>query len=176
MPLELIVESPKQIGYAEYAERQPVGSEVRVRTTVSGIRRSLILAGNDDRRDHAFSGLKAPYMQAGGMSRTTAETLVKAVIRLANSVLLRQAGKSGAKCFRKGRRQWYGLSAQLPTCRKGAVSRLSTCASSVAPFPRTDTGNAQAMGEERLHRQLVFSKISRPISIRRISLVPALIS
>jgi threonine dehydrogenase-like Zn-dependent dehydrogenase len=38
MPLELIVESPKQIGYAAYAEREPVGSEVRVRTLVSGIK------------------------------------------------------------------------------------------------------------------------------------------
>src|SRR5258707_15413499 len=38
MPLELIVESPKQIGYADYAEREPVGSEVRVRTRVSGIK------------------------------------------------------------------------------------------------------------------------------------------
>ncbi|MEP7357955.1 MAG: zinc-binding dehydrogenase [Anaerolineales bacterium] len=38
MPLELIVESPRRIGYAEYAEREPVGSEVRVRTRVSGIK------------------------------------------------------------------------------------------------------------------------------------------
>ncbi|HUS17778.1 MAG TPA: zinc-binding dehydrogenase [Chloroflexia bacterium] len=38
MPLELIVESPRQIGYTEYAELEPVGNEVRVRTTVSGIK------------------------------------------------------------------------------------------------------------------------------------------
>ena len=38
MPLELIVESPRKIGFASYVEREPVGSEVRVRTTVSGIK------------------------------------------------------------------------------------------------------------------------------------------
>lgn len=38
MPLELIVESPRCIGFAEYSERDPVGSEVRVRTQVSGIK------------------------------------------------------------------------------------------------------------------------------------------
>jgi len=38
MPLELIVETPKIIGYVEYADREPTGKEVLVRTTVSGIK------------------------------------------------------------------------------------------------------------------------------------------
>jgi threonine dehydrogenase-like Zn-dependent dehydrogenase len=38
MPRELIVESPRVIGYADYTDREPVGSQVRVRTQVSGIK------------------------------------------------------------------------------------------------------------------------------------------
>jgi len=38
MPLELVVESPKKIAFVEYEDRDPVGSEVLVRTTVSGIK------------------------------------------------------------------------------------------------------------------------------------------
>jgi len=38
MPLELIAAAPRKIDYAEYAERDPQGSEVRVRTLVSGIK------------------------------------------------------------------------------------------------------------------------------------------
>ena len=38
MPLELIVEAPRRIGYAAYAGREPVGGEVLVRTRVSGIK------------------------------------------------------------------------------------------------------------------------------------------
>jgi threonine dehydrogenase-like Zn-dependent dehydrogenase len=38
MPLELTIEAPRRIGYASYAERQPAGSEVLVRTRVSGIK------------------------------------------------------------------------------------------------------------------------------------------
>ena len=38
MPLELTIESPGHIGYASYAEREPVGREVLVRTRVSGIK------------------------------------------------------------------------------------------------------------------------------------------
>jgi threonine dehydrogenase-like Zn-dependent dehydrogenase len=38
MPLELVVESPKKIGYAEYTDREPAGREALVRTTVSGIK------------------------------------------------------------------------------------------------------------------------------------------
>jgi len=38
MPLELIVETPKKIGYLEYADPEPAGKEVLVRTTVSGIK------------------------------------------------------------------------------------------------------------------------------------------
>ncbi len=38
MPYELIVESPRKISYLEYADREPVGREVLVRTTVSGIK------------------------------------------------------------------------------------------------------------------------------------------
>ena len=36
--LELIVAAPRQIDFVEYAEREPQGSEVRVRTLVSGIK------------------------------------------------------------------------------------------------------------------------------------------
>ena len=38
MSLELIVESPKQVTFAEYEDREPVGNEALVRTTVSGIK------------------------------------------------------------------------------------------------------------------------------------------
>lgn len=38
MPLELIVETPKVIAYAEYTDREPVENEVMVQTTVSGIK------------------------------------------------------------------------------------------------------------------------------------------
>lgn len=38
MSFELVVESPKKIGFTEYTDREPVGSEVLVRTTVSGIK------------------------------------------------------------------------------------------------------------------------------------------
>ena len=38
MPLELVVNSPRDIGYAEYDERAPAGSEVLVQTSVSGIK------------------------------------------------------------------------------------------------------------------------------------------
>jgi threonine dehydrogenase-like Zn-dependent dehydrogenase len=38
MPQELVVESPRRIGYATYAEREPIGREVLVRTRVSGIK------------------------------------------------------------------------------------------------------------------------------------------
>lgn len=38
MPLELVVESPGQIAFVEYKDREPVGNEVLVKTTVSGIK------------------------------------------------------------------------------------------------------------------------------------------
>ena len=38
MPLELVVESPRQIGFAEYEDRDPIGNEVLVQTSVSGIK------------------------------------------------------------------------------------------------------------------------------------------
>lgn len=38
MPLELVVESPKKIAFVEYKDREPVGNEVLVQTTVSGIK------------------------------------------------------------------------------------------------------------------------------------------
>ncbi len=38
MPLELIVEAPWRIGYVAYTDREPVGSEVLVRTRISGIK------------------------------------------------------------------------------------------------------------------------------------------
>jgi len=38
MPLELIVTEPRHIGYAEYADREPVGSEVLIETRVSGLK------------------------------------------------------------------------------------------------------------------------------------------
>jgi threonine dehydrogenase-like Zn-dependent dehydrogenase len=38
MPLELTIAAPWRIGYAAYADRQPAGSEVLVRTRVSGIK------------------------------------------------------------------------------------------------------------------------------------------
>jgi threonine dehydrogenase-like Zn-dependent dehydrogenase len=38
MPLELVVESPKKIAFMEYKDREPVGHEVLVQTTVSGIK------------------------------------------------------------------------------------------------------------------------------------------
>jgi threonine dehydrogenase-like Zn-dependent dehydrogenase len=38
MPLELVVESPRQIAFREYEDRDPVGDEVLVQTTVSGIK------------------------------------------------------------------------------------------------------------------------------------------
>jgi threonine dehydrogenase-like Zn-dependent dehydrogenase len=38
MPLELTVDSPKRIGYAAYTDREPLGSEVLVRTRVTGIK------------------------------------------------------------------------------------------------------------------------------------------
>jgi threonine dehydrogenase-like Zn-dependent dehydrogenase len=38
MPLELTFEAPRRVGYAAYADRDPQGSEVLVRTRVSGIK------------------------------------------------------------------------------------------------------------------------------------------
>jgi threonine dehydrogenase-like Zn-dependent dehydrogenase len=38
MPLELVVESPKKVAFVEYEDRDPVGDEVLVRTTISGIK------------------------------------------------------------------------------------------------------------------------------------------
>jgi threonine dehydrogenase-like Zn-dependent dehydrogenase len=38
MPLELVVQSPRQIAFAEYADREPDGSQVLVDTLVSGIK------------------------------------------------------------------------------------------------------------------------------------------
>src|SRR5215510_1593764 len=38
MPLELIVRTPKEIGFVEYQDREPAMSEVLVQTTVSGIK------------------------------------------------------------------------------------------------------------------------------------------
>jgi threonine dehydrogenase-like Zn-dependent dehydrogenase len=38
MPLEIIVESPKKIGFREYEDRDPIGEEVLVQTLVSGIK------------------------------------------------------------------------------------------------------------------------------------------
>lgn len=38
MPLELIVRVPKEIGFVEYTDREPVGDEVLTRTLVSGIK------------------------------------------------------------------------------------------------------------------------------------------
>ena len=38
MPLELVVESPRTIAFGEYEDRDPVGDEVLVRTTASGIK------------------------------------------------------------------------------------------------------------------------------------------
>jgi threonine dehydrogenase-like Zn-dependent dehydrogenase len=38
MPLELIVRTPKEIGYREYEDRDPAAGEVLVRTLVSGIK------------------------------------------------------------------------------------------------------------------------------------------
>ena len=38
MPLELVVESPREVVFVEYEDRAPVGNEVLVRTTVSGIK------------------------------------------------------------------------------------------------------------------------------------------
>ena len=38
MPLELVVETPKKIGFVDYQDREPVGKEVLVKTTVSGIK------------------------------------------------------------------------------------------------------------------------------------------
>lgn len=35
MPLELIVESPKKVGFAEYEDRDPAGDEVLIKSTVS---------------------------------------------------------------------------------------------------------------------------------------------
>jgi hypothetical protein len=40
-------------------------------------------------------------MQAGGMRRSAAETLMKTVVRLAGKALLLQSVKGGAKCFGK---------------------------------------------------------------------------
>ena len=37
MPQELVVEAPGRIGYVAYTDREPVGSEVLVRTRISGI-------------------------------------------------------------------------------------------------------------------------------------------
>jgi hypothetical protein len=70
---------------------------------VSGSRRPIVLAGNHDRRDHAFSGFEAPHVQTGGMSSATTETMVKTVVRLTGRVLLLQPGKGRAKLFGKGR-------------------------------------------------------------------------
>jgi threonine dehydrogenase-like Zn-dependent dehydrogenase len=38
VPLELVVESPRNIAFVEYEDRDPVGDEVLVQTTVSGIK------------------------------------------------------------------------------------------------------------------------------------------
>lgn len=38
MPYELVVQSPRVVGYAEYEDREPVGDEVHIKTTVSGIK------------------------------------------------------------------------------------------------------------------------------------------
>ena len=38
MPLELMIDSPRVIGFAEYAEAEPTGSEVLIETTVSGLK------------------------------------------------------------------------------------------------------------------------------------------
>ena len=38
MPLELVVESPRKVVFVEYEDRDPVGNEVLIRTTVSGIK------------------------------------------------------------------------------------------------------------------------------------------
>ena len=38
MPLELVVKSPREVAFVEYEDRDPVGDEVLVRTTVSGIK------------------------------------------------------------------------------------------------------------------------------------------
>jgi threonine dehydrogenase-like Zn-dependent dehydrogenase len=38
MPLELILEGPKKIGYREYTDNSPVGDEVLIQTTISGIK------------------------------------------------------------------------------------------------------------------------------------------
>ena len=38
MPLELIVRTPKEIGFVEYQDQEPSGSEVLVQTIVSGIK------------------------------------------------------------------------------------------------------------------------------------------
>src|SRR5919204_4621488 len=38
MPLELVTTQPKQIGYHAYEDREPVGQEVLVQTTVSGVK------------------------------------------------------------------------------------------------------------------------------------------
>lgn len=41
MPLELVVEAPKKVGFVEYADRTPLGDEVLIQTTVSGIKQGL---------------------------------------------------------------------------------------------------------------------------------------
>ena len=38
MPLELVAIAPRQIGYLEYTDRDPVGNEVLVQTTLSGVK------------------------------------------------------------------------------------------------------------------------------------------
>src|SRR5437667_6555996 len=38
MPLELVVQSPKQIGFVEYSDLDPAGNQVLVDTLVSGIK------------------------------------------------------------------------------------------------------------------------------------------
>ena len=38
MPLELIAQSPRNIGYAEYSDHDPVADQVLVQTLVSGIK------------------------------------------------------------------------------------------------------------------------------------------
>ena len=38
MPLELIAQSPRNIGYAEYSDHTPVANQVLVQTLVSGIK------------------------------------------------------------------------------------------------------------------------------------------
>jgi threonine dehydrogenase-like Zn-dependent dehydrogenase len=38
MPLELVVKSPREVAFVEYEDRDPVGNELLVRTTVSGIK------------------------------------------------------------------------------------------------------------------------------------------